>query len=61
MSKLQSEIARFLAWYRNLGEEAKGVVADQIRDEFRGKKLKETKKGAKKAVIIPSDAQIKNL
>lgn len=60
MSKRQSEITRFLNFYQSLGEEARKIVAEQVRDAFKGLATPRAMcdKG-KKSTTIPADSQIK--
>lgn len=60
MSKRQSEISRFLNWYHSLeSEEARQIVAGQVRDTLRQDKPKVTRRASKpKGMIILPDSQI---
>jgi len=58
MSKRQSEVNRFLGFYLCLGEEAKKIVSDQVRDAFRSDKPKRKSGKVGKPVTIPADSQI---
>lgn len=60
MSRKLSEIGRFLKWYDGLqSDEAKQIVAAQVREHLRQEKPRAGRKpGRPKNIMIPADAQM---
>ena len=61
MSRKVSELARFLKWFRALGEEARGVIGDQLRDELRVKKPQVSRRGLKHPDDVKPDIHMREM